>query len=91
MRNLESRPSFGLGSTMSPQAKLTMRASNEMLATGLARQAIYDATDNWDFSRWWCGLLLMRLAIAHPARFMAYKPGDPGSEISTAYFLDRRS
>jgi hypothetical protein len=57
---------------------------------GYERQAIYDATQNWDFSRWWCGLLLMQLAITHPAAFMCYKPGDPGSEISTAYFLDRR-
>jgi hypothetical protein len=59
--------------------------------TGFARQAIYDATQSWDASRWWCGLLLMRLAITHSARFMAYKPGEPGSEISTAYFLDRRA
>jgi hypothetical protein len=59
--------------------------------TGFERQAIYDATQNWDFSRWWCGLLLMRLAVAHPDPFMAYKPGDPGSDISTAYFLDRRA
>ena len=58
--------------------------------TGFERQTIYDATENWNYSRWWCGLLLMELAIAHPKRFMGYKPRDPGSEISTAYFLDRR-
>jgi len=33
----------------------------------------------------------MKLAIEHQNRFMGYKPGEPGSEISTAYFLDRRS
>ena len=58
---------------------------------GFERQAIYDASQNWDFSRWWCGLLLMRLAIAHTEPFMGYKPGEPGSEVSTAYFLDRRA
>jgi hypothetical protein len=57
---------------------------------GFERMAIYDATHSFNFSRWWCGLLLMKLAIAHSAPFMCYKPEDPGSEISTAYFLDPR-
>ncbi|MGH7137355.1 MAG: hypothetical protein ACREHD_16550 [Pirellulales bacterium] len=57
---------------------------------GFERQAIYDVTQNWDHSRWWCGLLLMKLAIEHRDGFMGYKPGDPGSEISTAYFFDHR-
>ena len=55
------------------------------------RQVIFNATENWDFSRWWCGLLLMKLAIEHPTPFMAYRPGDPDSEIAIAYFLDSRS
>lgn len=58
---------------------------------GYERQAIYDATQDWNQSRWWCGLLLMKLAIEHNDRFVGYKPGDPDSEVSTAYFLDRRS
>ena len=59
--------------------------------TGFERQTIYDVTENWDHSRWWCGLLLMKLAINHPDPFVGYRPGDPGSEVSTAYFLDRRA
>lgn len=58
---------------------------------GFERQVIYDATQDWNFSRWWCGLLLMRLAIAHPNAFICYKPGEPDSEMSTAYFLDPRT
>ena len=55
------------------------------------RQVIFDATEDWNFSRWWCGLLLMKLAMEHPSPFMAYRPGDPDSEIAIAYFLDPRS
>src|SRR5262245_28930115 len=31
--------------------------------SGFERQALYEATQDFDFSRWWCGLLLMKLAI----------------------------
>ena len=55
------------------------------------RQAIFEATSDWNESRWWCGLLLMKLAIEHATPFMAYRPGDPDSEIAIAYFLDLRS
>ena len=58
--------------------------------TGHERQAIFNATQDWNQSRWWCGLLLMKVAIEHPRRFICYKPDDPDSEIAIAYFLDPR-
>ena len=58
--------------------------------TGHERQAIFDATQDWNRSRWWCGLYLMKAAIEHPRQFMGYRPGDPDSEIAIAYFLDPR-
>ena len=57
---------------------------------GHERQTIYDATQDWNRSRWWCGLVLMKVAIEHSRQFMAYRPGDSDSEIAIAYFLDRR-
>ncbi len=50
-------------------------------------QAIHDATDNWDDSRWFAGLMLMQSAIDHPERFFAYKAED---ESATVYFRDNR-
>lgn len=54
---------------------------------GTPFQAIYDALDDWNESRWFAGVLLMKSVIEHGGRFCAYKAE---KESAIVYFKDNR-
>lgn len=54
---------------------------------GTPFQAIFDALDDWNESRWFAGILLMKTVMEHNGRFCAYKAE---KESAIVYFRDNR-